>query len=328
MLAAAVAVAGGVAASVGLWLNRPLTLSAPTVSVEVEPGRSPRQVAQDLIAAGVQTSPMWLQQWFRWSGKSARIRAGNYEFEQGVTPISLLDKLVSGDEVLSRVRFIEGWTFRQVRAELARHTDLKPDTATLDDAAVMAAVGASGLAPEGRFFPDTYTYGRGTSDVKVLRRAYEAMQRQIEAAWAQPRATDAPLRSPDELLTLASIVEKETGRPEDRAQIAGVFLNRLKIGMPLQTDPSVIYGLGAAFDGNLKRVHLQTDGPYNTYTRKGLPPTPIAMPGKAALHAVAQPQATSALYFVARGDGSSEFSTTLADHNRAVQRFQLGGRKP
>ena len=187
----------------------------------------------------------------------------------------------------------------------------------------MAALGRPGVAPEGRFFPDTYTYGKGSSDLAVLRRALHAMDRHLEAAWAQ-RAPDLPLKSADEALVLASIVEKETGRPEDRALVAGVFANRLRVGMLLQTDPTVIYGMGEKFDGNLRRRDLVTDTPFNTYTRPGLPPTPIAMPGKASLLAAVQPADTRALYFVARGDGSSQFSETLPEHNRAVNRYQRG----
>jgi UPF0755 protein len=228
---------------------------------------------------------------------------------------------VDGDQSLARLRLIEGWTFRQVRAELARTTTLKAESAALSDAELMDRLGAPGTAPEGRFFPDTYTYAKGSSDLAVLRRAHAAMRKRVEAAWSQ-RAPDSPLKSADELLTLASIVEKETGRAEDRPMVASVFVNRLRIRMPLQTDPTVIYGLGERFDGNLRRKDLQTDTPYNTYTRAGLPPTPIALPGRDSLMAVVQPAGSKALYFVARGDGSSQFSETLADHNRAVDKYQ------
>ena len=179
------------------------------------------------------------------------------------------------------------------------------------------------MLPEGRFHPDTYAYSKGSSDVAVLKRAYRAMTQRIEAAWRE-RRPDSPLRSADDALVLASIVEKETGIASDRGKVAGVFINRLRIGMPLQTDPTVIYGLGAGFDGNLHKRDLLADTPYNTYTRNGLPPTPIAMPGKAALLAAVRPDPTKALYFVARGDGSSEFSSTLAEHNRAVNKYQRG----
>jgi UPF0755 protein len=268
------------------------------------------------------TSPRLLYEWFRWSGQARRIRAGSYEVTEGTTPRTLLDKLVQGDELLERVRFIEGWTLRQLRAELARAPHLKPTTAALDEAALMAAVGAPGIPAEGRFFPDTYVYSRGVSDLTVLRRAHRMMQQQLQQAWEQ-RAADVPLKTPDEALILASIVEKETGLDADRGQIAGVFVNRLRIGMPLQTDPTVIYGLGASFDGNLRRRDLETDGPFNTYTRGGLPPTPIALPGLASLRAAVRPERTKALYFVAKGDGRSAFSENLADHNRAVTRYQL-----
>ncbi|NWG76436.1 MAG: endolytic transglycosylase MltG, partial [Rubrivivax sp.] len=282
-------------------------------------------VAQAWVDAGVRTSPEMLYQWFRWSGDASRIRAGSYEVHAGVTPRELLAKMVRGDEVLEAVRLIEGWTFRQFRAALAAAPALRQTIAGLSDAEVMAALDSPGKPAEGWFFPDTYLYSRGVSDLTVLRRAHAAMQRALEAAWAQ-RAADLPLKSPDEALILASIVEKETGADADRGQVAGVFVNRLRIGMRLQTDPSVIYGLGDAFDGNLTRRHLDTDTPYNTYTRAGLPPTPIAMPGLASLRAAVNPEPTKALYFVARGDGSSVFSETLDAHNRAVNRYQRGQR--
>jgi UPF0755 protein len=221
---------------------------------------------------------------------------------------------------------IEGWTFRQFRAELAKADSLKPTSASMSDEQIMQALGAPpGVMPEGRFHPDTYAYSKGSSDMAVLRRAYHAMQKRLELVW-QERAADTPLQRPDDALVLASIVEKETGTTADRGRVAGVFVNRLRIGMPLQTDPTVIYGIGPSFDGNLRKRDLLTDTPYNTYLRTGLPPTPIAMPGKAALLAAVRPEATKALYFVARGDGSSEFSDTLADHNRAVNRYQRRGK--
>ena len=264
-----------------------------------------------------------LYAWFRVSGQDRLIKAGNYEIPVGTTPRELLQKLVRGEEALRAVTLVEGWTFRQVRQALAREEQLKPETAGLPEAEIMQRLGRPGVAAEGRFFPDTYTYAKGSSDLAVLRRALHAMDKKLEAAWAQ-RAADTPLKSADEALTLASIVEKETGRASDRAQIAGVFTNRLRIGMLLQTDPTVIYGMGEKFDGNLRRRDLQTDTPWNTYTRAGLPPTPIAMPGKAALLAAVQPERTQALYFVSRGDGTSHFSPTLDEHNRAVNRYQRG----
>ena len=320
VLVLAAAVLAGAAA---WWLNRPMNLAADSVELSIESGKSPREIAQAWVQAGVQEPADYLYQWFRWSGVSRKIRAGSYEIGRGVTPIDLLDKMVRGDQTLAVVRLIEGWTFRQFRAELAKAEALKPITAAMTDAELMQAIGAPGVLPEGRFHPDTYAYSKGSSDVAVLKRAYRAMTQRIEAAWIQ-RQPDSPLRSADDALVLASIVEKETGIAADRGKVAGVFINRLRIGMPLQTDPSVIYGLGAGFDGNLRKRDLLADTPFNTYTRNGLPPTPIAMPGKASLLAAVRPDSTRALYFVARGDGSSEFSSTLAEHNRAVNKYQRG----
>lgn len=311
--------------SAAFWIFGPLTLAAPSVELSIEPGTTPRDIAQAWVDAGVRTSPRLLYEWFRWSGQSRRIRAGSYAIDAGTSPRALLAKLVQGDASLEHVRFIEGWTLRQLRAELARATALKPASAGMSEAQLMAAVGVPGQAGEGRFFPDTYAYSRGVSDLTVLRRAYREMQTRLSDAWAE-RAPDTPLRSADEALVLASIIEKETGQPADRGFVAGVFTNRLRLGMPLQTDPTVIYGLGAAFDGNLRKRDLQTDTPYNTYTRAGLPPTPISLPGLASLRAAVRPEPTKALYFVARGDGSSAFSESLADHNRAVNKYQRTGR--
>jgi UPF0755 protein len=303
------------------WVDTPLALSKPEVQVTVERGATAREIAGLWAAEGVDVPASWLAQWFEWSGQARRIRAGTYAVVPGVTPRSLLQKMVDGDEALASVRLIEGWTFAQFRQALAKAPHLVNTTAQMDEAQLMAAIGASSVRAEGRFFPDTYRYPRGASDTAVLRQAYQAMQQRLAAAWAA-RATDHPLRSPDEVLILASIVEKETGRASDRGQIAGVFVNRLRINMPLQTDPTVIYGLGERFDGNLRRRDLETDTPFNTYTRRGLPPTPIAMPGAQSLLAAVQPESTKALYFVARGDGSSAFSESLAEHNRAVNQYQ------
>jgi len=319
----AVALGGGVA----WWLHAPLPLGSEPLELAIEPGTLPRGVAQDVQAAGVRVDARILYAFFRLSGRGRDIRAGNYEIPPGTTPLALLDKLVRGEETLRTLTLVEGWTFRQVRAALAREEQIKHDTADLQDAALMEHLGRPGVPPEGRFFPDTYTYAKGSGELAVLRRALHAMDRRLEAAWAQ-RAADTPLKSADEALILASIVEKETGRASDRAQIAGVFTNRLRTGMLLQTDPTVIYGLGEKFDGNLRRKDLLADTPWNTYTRVGLPPTPIAMPGKAALLAAVQPEPTKALYFVARGDGTSHFSATLDEHNRAVNRYQRGPQRP
>lgn len=311
--------------AVAWWLAQPLRLSAPSLELEVERGASPRGVAQAVVEAGVQTDARLLYYWFRLSQQDRQIRAGNYELTTGVTPRSLLQKLVRGEESLRAITFVEGWTFRQVRAQIARDEFLKHDTQQMTDAEIMTALGKPGVAAEGMFFPDTYTFAKGSSELAVLRRALHAMERRLDEVWAQ-RTPDSPLKTPYEALILASIVEKETGRSTDRGQIAGVFANRLRIGMRLQTDPTVIYGLGEAFDGNLRRRDLQTDTPWNTYTRAGLPPTPIALPGKESLLAAVRPESTKAYYFVARGDGSSHFSATLDEHNRAVNRYQRGGR--
>ena len=325
LLGLLVAAAAAVAALVWLWLDRALPLSAPSVELSIESGATPRDVAQAWVAAGVQTHPRLLYEWFRWSGQARRIRAGSYEIDASTSPRGLLAKMVQGDETMERVRFLEGWTLRQLRAALARASHLRPTTAHMSDAQLMTALGAPDLAAEGRFFPDTYVYSRGVSDLTVLRRSHKALQVLLAQAWDE-RAADTPLRSSAEALTLASIIEKETGIAADRGLVAGVFTNRLRQGMMLQTDPAVIYGLGEAFDGNLRKRDLLTDSPYNTYTRAGLPPTPIALPGLAALRAAVRPQPTKALYFVARGDGSSVFSESLAEHNRAVNKYQRGGR--
>jgi UPF0755 protein len=323
LLMAVIMVMAAVAAAAVGWLREPLPLAADSVELSIEPGTAPREIAQAWVQAGVQASPLLLYEWFRWSGQARKIRAGSYEITRGTTPLALLNKMVRGDETLATVKLVEGWTFRQFRTELAKAEALKPTTAALADADLMAALGAPGINPEGRFYPDTYAYSKGSDDLAVLKRALHAMHKQLDAAWAQ-RAADTPLKSTDDALALASIIEKETGAAADRGRVAAVFNNRLRIGMPLQTDPSVIYGLGEGFDGNLRKRDLLADTPYNTYTRGGLPPTPIAAPGRAALLAAVRPEASPALYFVARGDGSSEFSATLAEHNRAVNKFQRG----
>ena len=309
------------------WVHEPLTLRpAPgnqVLDLEIEPGTRGRELAQVVVGSGVKTSTHLLYAWFRLSGQSRQIRAGSYEINPGTTPRSLLRMLVRGEETLKTISLPEGWNFSQVLAALQTAEQMRPDTRGMSAEAIMEKIGKPGVHPEGRFFPDTYTYAKGSSDLAVLKRAARAMDKRLEAAWAQ-RQPDTPLKSPDQALILASIVEKETGKPGDRPTIGGVFTNRLRIGMLLQTDPTVIYGMGSAFDGNLRKRDLLTDTPYNTYTRGGLPPTPIAMPGRAALLAAVQPAKTDALYFVARGDGSSQFSATLEEHNRAVNKYIRG----
>ena len=253
------------------------------------------------------------------------IKAGSYEIDRGVSLLELLRKLTRGDVSLTEIAFIEGWTFRQIRERLNTHPDVQHDTRGLSDEEVMRLVGAPGTSPEGWFFPDTYLFSKRSRDVDILARAHRAMQRHLAREW-EARAEQLPLESPYQALILASIVEKETGKEQDRPLVAAVFVNRLRQGMRLQTDPTVIYGLGERFDGNLRKSDLLADTSFNTYTRSGLPPTPIAMPGLASLQAVLHPAPSQALYFVARGDGSSHFSQTLEEHNRAVNRYQRGGR--
>ncbi|MBN8506119.1 MAG: endolytic transglycosylase MltG [Burkholderiales bacterium] len=304
------------------WWRAPLELGAESVEFTVPSGMPLQAVAQGWVAAGVRSDARQLYWAWRLSGEAPRLRAGSYAAVAGDSPERLLQKMVRGEELLEPLQLLEGWTFAEVRRALARQPHLRQIVTGLSDAELMTRLGRPGQSPEGRFFPDTYKHGRGVDDLTVLRQALAAMDTQLERAWAA-RTPDSPLRSADELLKLASIIEKETGRDADRPMVASVFSNRLRIGMRLQTDPTVIFGLGERFDGNLRKVDLLTDTPYNSYTRAGLPPTPIALPGRASLMAAAQPARSQALYFVARGDGSSEFSDNLAAHNRAVARFQL-----
>ena len=309
------------------WLHEPMLLrlqpGSKVVDLEIEHGTTANGVADAVVASGADVPVLLLQAWFRFSGQARLIKAGSYEIVPGTSPRKLLSMLVRGEETLKNVTLVEGWTFSQVLQALQKAEQLTPDTLALSPETIMEKLGKPGVHPEGRFFPDTYTYAKGSSDLAVLKRAARAMDRRLEAAWSL-RSPETPLKSPDEALILASIVEKETGKPTDRGQIGGVFTNRLRIGMPLQTDPTVIYGMGVRFDGNLRKRDLQQDTPYNTYTRTGLPPTPIAMPGKAALLAAVQPAPTKALYFVSRGDGTSEFSENLDGHNRAVNKYIRG----
>ncbi len=316
-----VLLAAGIGGAGYWWLDHPLPMASDSVDLSIDPNTSARGVAEVVARSGVDVPPVLLHIWFRLSGDARMIRAGSYEIERGTTPRSLLRKLVRGEESLRSLTLVEGWTFRQLRAALAKAPDLRVETAQMSDADVMERLGRMGQYPEGRFFPDTYSYAKGSSDLKLLALAMRTMDRHLQTAW-QHRAPDSPLQTPEQALILASIVEKETGHGADRALIAGVFINRLRIGMLLQTDPTVIYGMGALFDGNLRKKDLQTDTPWNTYTRPGLPLTPIAMPGREALQAAVAPASTKALYFVAKGDGTSEFSSNLDAHNRAVNKYQ------
>lgn len=315
----------GVAAVGQHWYTRPLTLPQTPFDFEVKSGASLASVARSLRDAGVVPHPAMLTLLARIRGVDRTIKAGSYEIEQGITLPQLLAKLTQGDVMQSALTIVEGTTFAELRRALRENDGIRHDVVDLPDAELLARIGASESVPEGLFFPDTYYFASGSSDVAVLKRAYRAMRQRLDAAWAR-RAAELPLASPYEALILASIVEKETGRAKDRPLIASVLINRLKRGMRLQTDPAVIYGLGARFDGNLRKRDLEEDSAYNTYTRDGLPPTPIALPSQASLDVVVDPPATAYLYFVSRGDGTSEFSTSLSDHNRAVSKYQKGGR--
>lgn len=314
-----------VTASVAWLLQAPIDIQRERVDFTIVPGSSMRAAAREIAAAGAEIQPWILILLSKWMRVETSIKAGSYEITRGITPLELLNKLTRGDVTQADLVFIEGWTFRQMRERLNAHPELRHDTADLSEAEIMRLIGAPESAAEGLFFPDTYFFAKRSSDVDLLARAYRAMQQHLAREW-QARAADLPYRDAYQALVMASIVEKETGRNDDRPLVAGVLVNRLRQGMLLQTDPTVIYGLGETFDGNLRKRDLTTDTPYNTYTRAGLPPTPIAMPGLASLRAALNPAATEALYFVARGDGSSHFSPTLDEHNQAVRRFQKGGK--
>jgi len=314
-------------AGYGAWYAMtPVKAAALPVEFEIPAGIGLRGAARRLELAGIEVRRVPFELLARLLGTTQDIKAGYYRISAPMTPREILDKLERGDVVQSEVLLVEGWTFAQFRAALDASDALRHDSRGLSDAGILVHIGATEHHPEGLFFPDTYLFARGSSDLAVLRRAYRVMQEQLEREWAQ-RAPDAPYKTPYDALIMASIVEKETGRESEREQIAGVLVNRLRMRMALQVDPTVIYGLGESFDGNLKKLHLKTDGPYNTYTRAGLPPTPISMPGLASLRATLQPAKVNALYYVSRGDGTSEFSRTLQEHNRAVAKYQLKPRR-
>ena len=304
------------------YVLSPLQAGRYPAGFQIAPGSGLRAAARQIESGGVELGRLRFELMVRALGRSQQIKAGSYELATALTPLELLGKLTRGEVSEIEIAVIEGWTFRQARAALDSSGGLRGDSRGLTDAEILKQVGASETHPEGLFFPDTYLVGKGESDFEVLRRAYQVMQRELAREW-EARDPALPYRTPYEALIMASIVEKETGKPEERELIAGALLNRLRIGMRLQADPTVIYGLGAAFDGNLRKRDLLADGPYNSYTRAGLPPTPIALPGRAALRAALRPAKTDALYYVSRGDGSSQFSRTLAEHNRAVVKYQL-----
>lgn len=307
------------------WAWQQLDAPGPAredIVVEVPQGASLARIATRLEDAGVVRHGQLFEWYGRASGLAGQVRAGEYRFPAGGTPRQVMARLVSGEVVLHSLTIVEGWTFRQMRAAVATHPAIRATLGGVPDEEIMAQLGRPGDHPEGWFLPETYRFPRGTSDLEIMRLAHQAMLGALDAAWAQ-RRDPLPFESPYEALILASIIEKETGLAAERPEIAGVFVRRLERGMRLQTDPTVIYGAGPDFEGRLRRVHLDTDTPYNTYTRGGLPPTPIALPGRASLQAAVQPLEGESLYFVATGlpDGSHTFSTTLAEHNRAVQRY-------
>ena len=324
LIAIVTATIGGLLFDGWQQLHAPLRVDTAQ-TIEIAPGDTlagvlARMNAQRWLPSA--RAALYLRLYVRWHAVGGRVRSGEYALDAHQNLLDALDLFLSGRTIVHELRIVEGWTFAQalqaVRANpMIRQTlaDTKPD-------AIMAALGQPGQHPEGRFFPDTYRFPKETSDLTLLRQAYAAMQKALAEEWAQ-RAPDLPYATPDEALTMASIVEKETGVAAERAQIAGVFVRRLRLGMRLQTDPTVIYGLGERFDGNIRIVDLRTDTPYTTYTRNGLPPTPISLPGRAALHAALHPDDGQALFFVSRGDGTHVFSATLAEHQAAVRRYQL-----
>jgi len=307
---------------VAYFASQPLAIPPDGRRLEVGPGATFRAVTRQLVASGALREPYSFLVLGRALGKAGAVKAGIYALPPSITPYGLLDKMARGEVEQSSVTFIEGWTFAQLRASLDNHPDVRHDSTGLSDAELLRRLKASESHPEGRFFPDTYRFNSGASDLSIMSRAYHTMETRLRAAWER-RVSGLPYETPYEALIMASIVEKETGRPEDRRMIAAVFVNRLRKGMRLQTDPTVIYGMGKSFDGNLRKRDLEADGAYNTYLRAGLPPTPIALPGQAALDAALDPAPSAVLYFVARGDGTSEFSTSLEEHNRAVKKYQM-----
>ena len=321
-------VLAGAAITLGMYQRfqtSAITLAGQELGYQLPAGTSLNQLAYDLQRRGIIEQPRFFVLLGRELDAARRLQAGEYVLAQGMTPRDVLELMVAGRVIQHELTLIEGENFREMLQRIQAHPVIEVTLEGLDDAAIMERLGYPGLHPEGRFLPDTYFFTRGTTDQVFLQRAYAAMTTQLATAW-EARADGLPLDTPEQALILASIVEKETGRAEERPQIAGVFVRRLQKGMKLQTDPTVIYGLGDGFDGNLRRRDLRADTPYNTYTRQGLPPTPIAMPGSDAIHAVLHPLAGDSLYFVSMGDGRHYFSSTLKEHNLAVDKFQRGKR--
>ncbi len=306
-----------------LYLHVHSSISLPVTPYEfsIRPGSNLKQVSQQLADAGVFPNKWPLILLARYLNQESAIKAGDYRLTENISQIALLDYLTKGDAKQNEIRFLEGSTFAQLRKILNEHPAIQNRTTNLSDQEILQLIGATETAAEGLFFPDTYYFIRDSSDIEILQRAYQTMQNHLQSSWLS-RAESLPLATPYEALILASLIEKETGLESDRTTIAGVFINRLRKGMRLQTDPTIIYGLGEQFDGNLRKKDLLTDQEYNTYTRAGLPPTPIALPSLASIRAALNPADTDALYFVAKGNGESQFSSNLADHNKAVNKYQ------
>lgn len=303
-------------------LNSPMQLPETTASFVVSSGESLTSISNRLETLGWYSHPRYLQLEARRQGMDNQIKVGEYQIPPATTPMAFLNLLVSGDVVQHSVTLVEGLTFREWRLTLAAKENLKQTITELTDEEIMAELGFPDQHPEGRFYADSYFYTTDMSDLDILKRAHEEMEKVVAELWAE-REEDLPYQSPYEAMVMASIIEKETAVPAERPAIAGVFVRRLQKGMMLQTDPTVIYGIGENFDGNITRKHLRTDTPYNTYTRHGLTPTPIAMFSRAALHAALHPEEGKTLYFVSRGDGTHAFSATLKEHNAAVRKYQL-----
>ncbi len=303
------------------WCKLPITTTEPPIEFSIKPGSGLGGAAQQISDAGVPLNPQLFVLLARVTSKSAKLKAGTYELKPGTTPLGLIDQLVRGEFAQESLVIIEGWTFKQMRQAIAVHPALKHDTSQLSETALMAKITPDYKKAEGLFFPDTYLFAKGASDMQIFKQAHATLLKHLNQAWDQ-RDPSLPYKNRYQALIMASIVEKETGLESERGMIAGVFINRLKIGMMLQTDPTVIYGMGERYQGKIRKHDLETDTPYNTYTNVGLPPTPIALPGMAALTAALAPVKTDALYFVSKNDGSSQFSDNLTEHNRAVNKYQ------
>lgn len=321
LVVSSVIAAIGVGGTFVYWAQQPITTDGVAIPFTIAPGSGAHAAGQQIADAGVPIVPILFNMLARIEGKTSKIKAGSYELKPGTTPQRLITQLARGEFAQESLTIIEGWTFRQMRMAMASHPGLKHDTVGLSDKELMAKISPEYVFPEGLFFPDTYLFAKGASEMQIFKQAHAAMIGRLSEAWFK-RDPALPYKNPYEALIMASIVEKETGQKSERAMIAGVFVNRLKTGMLLQTDPTVIYGMGDNYQGKIRKRDLEADTPYNTYTRGGLPPTPIALAGAQSLTAALAPARTQALYFVARGDGTSQFSANLPDHNRAVNQYQ------